>query len=91
MGVGIEAESDTVVSVCCLNCLGDNPRLTKADARFIVQAVNAHEQLLAALKGLLPEEAGTKECDCGCEGDGEGMCDYTDALVAIAKATGGQP
>mgnify|MGYP001562062515 CR=1 FL=1 len=48
-------------------------------------------ELLAALKGLLPEEAGTKECNCGCEGDGEGMCDYAEALDAIAKAKGETP
>ena len=59
-----------------------------ADGQLIVAACNAHEELLAALRGLLPEEAGTKECDCGCEGDGEGMCDYADALNALAKAKG---
>ena len=56
---------------------------TEANARLIAAA----PELLEALKELLPEEAGTKECDCGCEGDGEGMCDYTDALAAIAKAS----
>ena len=53
LGVGIEAESDVVVSVSCADCQGDEPRLTEVNARFIVQACNAHEDLLAALQVLV--------------------------------------
>ena len=50
LGVGIEGAADTVVSVTCSSCQGDDPRLTEANAEFIVQACNAHDDLLAALK-----------------------------------------
>ena len=71
----------TQQQTCCQNC-----RVGEEVIVFCPLHAAAQE-LLTALKELLPEEAGTKECDCGCEGDGEGMCDYTDALAAIAKAS----
>ena len=52
-------------------------------------AVADYADLVEALVRLIPEDAGAKDCDCGCEGDGEGMCDYFEALAAIAKAKGG--
>jgi hypothetical protein len=57
----------------------------KANANLITAA----PELLAALVQLVPEGAGTKECDCGCGGGEESdNCDYADALAAIAKAEG---
>lgn len=65
-----------------------------SNARFIVQACNAHEDLLAALDGLLAtEDSESGNCQwCTEEVDGDECtnpeCPGVKAHAAIAKATG---
>ena len=67
-----------------------------ARARFIVQAVNAHEDLLATLRLLLEQEYNTAG-ECGwCFQSPFGHCERATcpgviARAAIAKATGATP
>ena len=89
MGVGIEAEDDSVVSVTCSSCQGDDPRLTKVDAEFIVQACNVHEDLLALLQRAAPYIKTVSRNDTGDYSNNDPTL-YEDILAAVAKATSPQ-
>ncbi len=59
-----------------------------ADAAFIVQAVNAHDELVAACERLVAIESGPGQCSyCGDFVCGTG-CPVRMAILALSKARG---
>jgi hypothetical protein len=54
---------------------------TRANAEFIVRAVNSHDALVAALRRIMPhQQSSTHSHDCGCS--------YCEAVNALALAEG---
>lgn len=66
-----------------------NPAISKANIRFIVRAVNAHEELVKALERIIELNEHPKSCRLGNEAVGH-ICDcgISIAKETIAKAEG---
>lgn len=90
-GIVVEAQDGLMVAlVYCPTDRGEPENATptdRANAEFIVRAVNSHADLLAALEALMEIQDCTGDCWC-VEAGNPGTCEACRARAAITKARG---